>query len=93
MTPEMWQTIYVFDKDLAIANATREHVGYLGRDSFIVGKPQGKKTIEYFYDDYMKTWFPTLREAKKALKEFYGDGIILHRADKRIGLWLDRRYC
>lgn len=66
MKPSIGRTIYCIYQN----GINEDNVGYLGKDSFIVDDFSDLRrfdSLEYFYDDYQRTWFTSLPQAKKAL--------------------------
>lgn len=66
MKPRLGRTVYcVYENSISV-----EEVGFLGHDSFIVYDFSDLKefdALEWFYEDYQKTWFTSLARAKKKL--------------------------
>ena len=73
--PKIGKKVYV----LYNQGITVENIGYLGKESFVVEYPTMKyeDAVEWFYEDYNKTWFTHLTRAKNALlreaKEIWPD--------------------
>ena len=73
--PKIGKKVYV----LYNQGITVEEIGYLGKESFLVEYPTMKleDAVEWFYEDYNKTWFTHLTRAKNALlreaKEIWPD--------------------
>ena len=63
--PKIGKKVYV----LYNQGITVENIGYLGKESFLVENPTMKyeDAVEWFYEDYNKTWFTHLTRAKNAL--------------------------
>ena len=63
--PKIGKKVYV----LYNQGITVEEIGYLGTESFLVQYPMMKyeDSVEWFYEDYNKTWFTHLTRAKNAL--------------------------
>lgn len=64
MKPSIGRTVYcLYESDIY-----KEEVGYLGRDSFIVDDFSDLRrfdSLEWFYEEYQRTWFTSLARAKK----------------------------
>ena len=60
--PQIGKKVYVlYNQGISV-----EEIGYLGKESFIVKHPT-TNAVEWFYEDYNKTWFTHLTRAKNAL--------------------------
>lgn len=66
MKPSLGRKVYC----LYNAGIFEDTVGYIGKDSFIIGNFNDYtsfNSLEWFYEDYDITWFTSLGKAKKAL--------------------------
>lgn len=66
MKPSLGRKVYC----LYNAGIFEDTVGYIGKDSFIIGNFNDYtsfNSLEWFYEDYDITWFTSLEKAKKAL--------------------------
>lgn len=63
--PRLGTTVYTLYGDYL----TKDTIGFLGKDSFIIEDFVGyeSNSIEYKYSDYNVTWFTSLKKAKDAL--------------------------
>ena len=73
MKPRLGRTVYcVYENSISV-----EEVGFLGHDSFIVYDFSDLKefnALQWFYEDYQRTWFTSLARAKKKLLLNQGEG-------------------
>ena len=73
MKPKIGTKIYT----LRDSNTTlvKQYVYFLGENSFMPSADKefydGDYNFEQFYDEYGKTWFTTLKQAKEYLNEYY----------------------
>lgn len=66
MKPRLGKTVYCICENCI----SKEKVGFAGKDSFIVEDFNDCRlfeSLEYFYEDYDKTWCTSLQKAKKIL--------------------------
>ena len=70
MKPKLNRRIWCVWKDCIIETT----VAFIGNGSFIIdeyGSAYEEDSWEYNYEDYGKTWFATIAQAKKKLREKY----------------------
>lgn len=82
MKPKLGRIVYIL-YDLSII---KTRVGYIGKDSFIIedfSEDVLFDSLEWWYEDYGKTWFTSLTDAKQQLiKEAESSGILNARIKK-----------
>lgn len=71
ITFKIGKKVYVIYDD----SITLEYIGYMGEESFIIKEFSDKfeDAIEYFYEDYGRTWFTNFADAKKQVIKDYED--------------------
>lgn len=68
MKPKIGKIVYIVDKYWY--SITRDIVGYLGKDSFIVeGYRFRDDNAEQYYESFDEKWFYSFEKAKKCLKD------------------------
>lgn len=86
MKPNIGKKVYVIYED----SISLEYVGYIGKESFIIDEFSDKfeDAIEYFYEDYGRTWFTSFAAAKKQiLEDFKGWYVRLKLVKKSERYW------
>lgn len=68
MKPKIGKIVYIVDKYWY--SITKDIVGYLGEDSFIVkGYKLKDDNTEQYYEEFDEKWFYSFEKAKKCLKD------------------------
>ena len=72
MKPKIGRKVYCIYYGFTEGAISIEKVGFLGKDSFIVEDFSDYRefdSLEWFFNDYGKTWFTSLAKAKKTIFE------------------------
>lgn len=82
--PRIGQTVYIIYDHQII----KEVAGYIGKDSFIIEDFNlcYEDAREWFYEEFGKTWFKSLKSAKDYLKVEYPNCKIVNTHERVWGL-------